>query len=459
MKYFAKIYYYVFISLLILFGVISFFVLDRTLQNTLKQEKETAISKEQIVYLLIHSKLPDIKEESNLHQLGEFVSQTSQEQFMIFSKSGENLYTSNTALKNWKFEKEFPTKEGKLLISDIHGEPKNRYLILTEKIPNSPYYLAYIDPLKDYNRTNQELKMMYFMLLIAITFLSALIALLLANMLVRPIKQLIRVTTDITKGEIKRRAPEYTTDELGELGQSLNQMTDKLNADIDQITKLKTEQDLFLANLSHEIRTPLTSIIGYSQILQWSPLPQDDLESIQFIHSESQRLANLSNDLIKLSQLATYPIELQEISTEAIKADLHSFILATLKKTQIIILLKADTLSLDKNLFKLLAYNILSNSLRVLPDDGQITITGEPTSKTEYTLTFCDNGPGIPEHILEHVTEAFVTTNEARDDHHLGLGLSIVKKVVTLHHSTLQIMSSQSEGTKITVTLKRGKSL
>jgi signal transduction histidine kinase len=260
------------------------------------------------------------------------------------------------------------------------------------------------------------------------------VSLVLANMLIKPIKQLIKTTEAITKGDTDTRVSVSTKDELGDLGNSLNAMADKFNQDIDHIQEAKDTQDLFLANLAHEIRTPLTSISGYSQMLKWSELSEEDLESVEYIHSESERLSHLSKDILKLTQLNNYELELRNVSTNEITSDLHLFMKVNSPETLLSVNLDESNLTLDYNLFKLMTYNIMTNSLNASKNLGEMSITGK-NNQDNYEFIFEDNGP--------------------RNDHHLGLGLSIVKKVVELHQGTLEIDNKESSGVIVKITLAK----
>ena len=454
MTYFYKIYTSIFFSIVLLFGSISFLFLYSVYQNTLKQEKETAVSKEHIVYLLINSKISNRNEKINYQELGDFVKKSSGENFFLVDNKDNILYSAEPNLPKEKLTIELPPKEDIVQISDVQLVNNKKYLLLSEKIPDRNFGVVLVDPLVELTKNMEEFKMIYRFLLIGIIIASAIVSFLLANMLIKPIKQLIKTTEDISKGHVEKRVVSPTNDELGELGKGLNNMADKFSKDIDQIQQAKDSQDLFLANLAHEIRTPLTSISGYSQMLKWSDLEPDDLESVEYIYNESQRLTNLSKDILKLTQLNTYQLEVEPIKTTLIREDLELFFKGNESQHGFSISLEESELPLDYNLFKLMAYNIVLNSLNAFEKPSEIEIRGM-NQKDSYQLKFSDNGPGIPADLVETVTEAFVTNNESRSDQHLGLGLSIVQKVVKLHQGNLLIESTERIGTTVIVTFKK----
>lgn len=454
MKYFFKIYLYIFFSIILLFGVISVFFLYSVYHNTLSQEKETALSREHVIYLLINARLNKADEELDYEEIGSFVDQATTDDFMLLDRKGEILYGSNKEYQADTFELKVPKESEKVLISNVQLLNKNKYLVLTEKLADTDLVLVYVDPLVELNQSTTQLTFSYYLLVVIIILLSAIVSLVLANMLIKPITQLIKTTEAITKGDTDTRVSVSTKDELGDLGNSLNAMADKFNQDIDHIQEAKDTQDLFLANLAHEIRTPLTSISGYSQMLKWSELSEEDLESVEYIHSESERLSHLSKDILKLTQLNNYELELRNVSTNEITSDLHLFMKVNSPETLLSVNLDESNLTLDYNLFKLMTYNIMTNSLNASKNLGEMSITGK-NNQDNYEFIFEDNGPGIPEDLLTRVTEAFVTSDASRNDHHLGLGLSIVKKVVELHQGTLEINNKESSGVIVRITLAK----
>lgn len=457
MKYFFKIYLYIFFSIILLFGSISVFFLYSVYQNTLNQEKETAISKEHVIYLLVNSRLTKTEAELNYDEIGHFVNQATSDDFMILDGKKKLLYTSSPKFNVDTFDLAIPSQAEEVLISNVELLNETKYLVLTEKMGKSGLILVYVDPLVELNQSTAHLTFSYYLLVGLIILMSALVSFVLANMLIKPIKQLIKTTEDITQGKTDTRVIVSTNDELGDLGNSLNAMADKFNQDIAHIQEAKDSQDLFLANLAHEIRTPLTSISGYSQLLKWSELSEEDLESVEYIHSESERLSHLSKDILKLTRLNSYELELRSLSTKEIEADLKRFVKGSGNLSELSVELEEDVLILDQNLFKLMTYNILTNSLNAFTEPGKIWVKGYVT-ELGYQFVFEDNGPGIPEALMSRITEAFVTTDASRNDHHLGLGLSIVKKVVELHNGRLIIENKSTTGVVVKIFFEKERS-
>ena len=119
MKYFFKIYLYIFFSIILLFGVISVFFLYSVYHNTLSQEKETALSREHVIYLLINARLNKVDEELDYEEIGSFVDQATTDDFMLLDRKGEILYGSNKDYQADTFELKVPKESEKVVASRI----------------------------------------------------------------------------------------------------------------------------------------------------------------------------------------------------------------------------------------------------------------------------------------------------------------------------------------------------
>ncbi|MBF2868979.1 hypothetical protein, partial [Escherichia coli] len=121
--------------------------------------------------------------------------------FMLLDRKGEILYGSNKDYQADTFELKVPKESEKVLISNVQLLNKNKYLVLTEKLADTDLVLVYVDPLVELNQSTTQLTFSYYLLVVIIILLSAIVSLVLANMLIKPIKQLIKTTEAITKGD------------------------------------------------------------------------------------------------------------------------------------------------------------------------------------------------------------------------------------------------------------------
>ena len=219
-----------------------------------------------------------------------------------------------------------------------------------------------------------------------------------------------------------------------------------------------------LANVSHELRTPLNVILGYTQraLDSFKPyhadLPQTLLDDLQHIHSTSEHLLHMTNDLLDLAraevdelQVFTRIIDPRPLLAEVFSSMADSAASDTiqwcLELPERLPMIKVDPVRLRQILF-----NLLSNAQK-FTDRGRITL-GVEVALPHLHIWVQDSGLGIPTDRQERIFEPFVTA-EQPDRHREGngLGLSIVRQLVALHHGLITLESQPGEGSTFHVYL------
>lgn len=240
--------------------------------------------------------------------------------------------------------------------------------------------------------------------------------------------------------------------QYGELVESIYDMASELS----QVEQMR---QTFISNVSHEIQSPLTSIRGFARALQ-----QEDLESDQRLHyysiieTESLRLSKLSDNLLKLTSLESdqHPFEPKPYRLDK---QIRRMILACepqwLEKD---IMMDVDmddvTLTADEDLMSQVWTNLLANSIKFTPGGGIISVEARAVPDG-VKVSISDNGIGISEEDLPHIFERFFIADKSRNRTMggSGLGLSIVKRIIDMHHSQVQVSSKRDVGTTFTLTL------
>ena len=226
-------------------------------------------------------------------------------------------------------------------------------------------------------------------------------------------------------------------------------VTDQLQAD-----QLRRE---FTANVSHELKTPLHLISGYSEMLASDVVAQKDVPQFaEKIHSESQRMIQLVEDIIKLShldeseELAMEPVNLYQISEEVLDS-----LSAKANERHINLHLLGEPAYITGNhsLIHSLIYNLCDNAIIYNRDKGDVTVN-VTSNKDNIVLTVQDTGVGIAKDEQERIFERFYRVDKSRSKKlgGTGLGLSIVKHAVNQHHADIKVESQLGLGTKMTVT-------
>ena len=225
-------------------------------------------------------------------------------------------------------------------------------------------------------------------------------------------------------------------------------VTDQLQAE-----QLRRE---FTANVSHELKTPLHLISGYSEMLASDVVAQKDVPQFaEKIHSESQRMIQLVEDIIKLShldeseELAMEPVNLYQISEEVLDS-----LSAKANERHINLHLLGEPAYITGNhaLIHSLIYNLCDNAIIYNRDKGDVTVN-VTSNKDNIVLTVQDTGVGIAKDEQERIFERFYRVDKSRSKKlgGTGLGLSIVKHAVNQHHADIKVESQLGLGTKMTV--------
>lgn len=216
----------------------------------------------------------------------------------------------------------------------------------------------------------------------------------------------------------------------------------------------------FTANVSHELKTPLHMISGYSEMLASDVVAQKDVPQFaEKIHSESQRMIQLVEDIIKLShldeseELAMEPVNLYQISEEVLES-----LSAKANERHINLHLLGEPAYITGNhaLIHSLIYNLCDNAIIYNRDKGDVTV-GITSNEDKIVLTVQDTGVGIAKDEQERIFERFYRVDKSRSKKlgGTGLGLSIVKHAVNQHHADIKVESQLGLGTKMTVTFHK----
>lgn len=224
--------------------------------------------------------------------------------------------------------------------------------------------------------------------------------------------------------------------------------------------KVSRMKDEFVSTVSHELRTPLTSIKLYVSLLakgKFGHLHEKQEKALKTVKDESDRLANLIDDLLDLSKLEAGKAQLK-LSNFALPEFLHSNIhyqLAQEKGIKVKIKVEKNlAVKVDIPKFKQIFVNLVSNAVKFTDTGGEIIIEANSNSPN-WTLSVKDTGKGIDKDKLPRLFEKFFQADDymIRTQRGTGLGLAIVKKLVELHNGSITVESEGGKGSTFTVTM------
>ena len=223
----------------------------------------------------------------------------------------------------------------------------------------------------------------------------------------------------------------------------------------------------FVANVSHELKTPATSLKLLAESLV--EILDEDPEQARFfaqrLKSETERLAQLTSDLLDLARL-----ESEEGVQNPGPVDVRSVLMVVIARLRPAAKGKNIALSWrrsgsaglyeirgDETQLASMFANLVENAVKYTPHGGRVDVEGE-SSEDEVVVRVSDTGIGIPEGSLPRIFERFYRVDKARSKETggTGLGLSIVRHVAEKHGGTVSVESTAGEGTTFTVRLPRG---
>jgi signal transduction histidine kinase len=227
----------------------------------------------------------------------------------------------------------------------------------------------------------------------------------------------------------------------------------------------------FLANMSHELRTPLNSIIGFSSVLLENTravVPQRLYKFLENIHAAGNHLLELINDILDLSKIEAGKMELRtdEFDLRDTIAAVERVMKGFAAEARVSITASIDPsvpmVRLDEGRLKQILFNLLSNAVKFSPDGGPVTIavkslprTTSPLAVDSVRIDVADRGIGIPSDELQRIFDEFYQTEEGRRARRggTGLGLSLTRNFVELHHGRIEVQSVPGEGSCFTLHL------
>lgn len=228
--------------------------------------------------------------------------------------------------------------------------------------------------------------------------------------------------------------------------------------------RLDMAKGRFLATVSHELRTPLNSIIGFSDMLMHEMFgsfrdPRQK-EYVDIIRQAGNHLLAVVNSILDVSKIeaGTYSTSVEPFVLREVVDSCTSMlsVQADAKSIRLVASIAPDVgeLRADRRAIQQILINLVSNALKFTPQGGLVTI-GARRLGSRIHLSVSDNGIGIAEEDLARLGEPFTQVQNAynREFEGTGLGLSLVKGLVTLHEGTMSIESALGEGTTVTVTL------
>ncbi|MDQ0656576.1 cell wall metabolism sensor histidine kinase WalK [Paenibacillus sp. W2I17] len=270
--------------------------------------------------------------------------------------------------------------------------------------------------------------------------------------LVRPIKKLTKATKRIAAGDFNVKLNIKQTTEIGTLARSFEEMMH----DLQQLEQMRRE---FVTNVSHEVQSPLTSISGYASALKQVNLSEQERNRyLDIIISEAKRMSKMSDSLLKLSLLESQSQQLR-LTTLSLDEQIRRVIVALQpqwsgRNIHFELDLENVKVTADHDQLNQVWTNIIGNSIKFSEDGGMIKVSIEEDFKN-VTVRISDTGIGIPLEDQKRIFDRFFKADRSHSRKYdgSGMGLAIVKQIVSLHQGDIRVESEPGQGTTFIVTL------
>lgn len=368
-------------------------------------------------------------------------------------------------MPNYTFKKKICSCEDYEISLHSDKKLKSDFIILSGKLDNGYYVIIRMSV-----ESIQESVRIYNKLLIMISFvtiiLSAIITYIFSKRFTKPILELSEIAQSMSNLDFSKKYNVKTNDEIGNLGKSINALSDKLETTINKLKKSNSEleRDIeekskidemrkqFISDVSHELKTPIALIQGYAEGLQENVVK--DEESKQYycsiILDEAEKMNKLVMQLLTLSKLeyGNEEVRKQEFNLTKLIDDILKKFSVILSEKQINvdfttkdnIYVNADEFMIDQ-----VVSNYLNNAVNHIAGDRKIVIE---LSKNEnkVRVTVFNTGENIPEEELYKIWNRFYKADKSRNRESggTGIGLSLVKAIISKHDNKYGIENREN---------------
>ena len=279
---------------------------------------------------------------------------------------------------------------------------------------------------------------------LAAVILAVVLSFLMMRRVLAPLTQMTEITREIAAGNFVLRVPAFTRDEVGQLAQAFNRMSESLQ-------KIENLRRNLMIDVAHELRTPLTNIRGYLEALNDGVLPPSP-DTFSLLHDETLRLAQLVEDVLQLAKAdaARDNLRLESIDLRALIGDALSTYTRQFEDRAIEVELTgaedAAAVLADRIRLERIFRNLTDNAARYTPRKGWLNIRIESSAGAARVIFSNSTDTPLPDE-LSHIFERFYRGEKSRSRQHggAGIGLAIVKELVEAHGGTVAAENGKNQ--------------
>ena len=283
------------------------------------------------------------------------------------------------------------------------------------------------------------------------TLLALCFGLWFSNILTAPIKQISRTAKEISKGNLAARTGITGDNEIAHLGETFDKMAASIERD-------RNHEKRLTSDVAHELRTPLMAIQATVEAMIDGVYERDE-EHLQMVDDEVKRLSRMVDALLQLSRLEnrTKPVNLEPSDLVSLAKQVVSTHEALIVDSGRFIELhdeEAVWAICDVDMIRQALANLISNAIRYTNEDGRIDVYVKKTDKWAE-LIVQDTGIGLTPEEEKMVFERFwrADSDRGRKSGGLGIGLSVVREIVSQNHGEISVKGEKGVGSEFTIKL------
>ncbi|WUC97740.1 HAMP domain-containing histidine kinase [Streptomyces sp. NBC_00525] len=291
--------------------------------------------------------------------------------------------------------------------------------------------------------------------IVPVVLLTAVLALLAAGTVLRPVRSLGRATRELASGDLGIRAEVTGNDELADLARTFNETADALQASDAELREQEAKARRFVADVSHELRTPLAAMTMVVTVLEEEAdqLPPDAAQAARTVGAETARLARLVEDLMEISRFDAKAARLNDAMTDLAATVRSSLALRGWTDRVRVDLPEELWAVVDRRRIDVVVANLVGNALRHGAPPVTVALRTCRAEDGEWVLlSVADRGPGLPPEARARVFDRFYKADAARtrgaaDDsgQGSGLGTAIALENARLHGGTIEVSDADGE--------------
>lgn len=478
MKFHLKITFIMLALVSILFGIGESVLLSSSFNDSLEREQEATLSEYRMALGMLQI-VDDVSVNIDKDALSKTMEQIHRQSGMYWaelclSASDEVIYSnSNEQNADFSFENLNDIPEPNSCLVHIIQTPNGeRYLTLSGavKMDGEVLYLKAVRNISEIYTLRNHQREICFRVFLMVCLLCGILAYTISKIIMNPLKELSMASKTIASGDYGKRVKIHSEDEIGKLSEDFNMMAKQLEIDAEQkkeyiseLQKYAERQEQFIGSFAHEMKNPMTALIGYADLIRSGTLTkEEEIEAAGYIYSESKRLESLSQKLLEVLVVRNQELPLVMTSPKELTERLVNRLKPIYAQNGIDIVCSCEEgeCMLEPDLVWSLLLNLADNAKKSMENGGELRFD---LNMTDNGCKICvtDNGGGIPEEAVEHLTEAFYRVDKARSRKQggFGLGLHLCQEIVLIHKGNLNFINRPEGGTCVEVELRGGRAL